>query len=127
MTTIKTKLKETKNKGIGLFVDEFIPKGTLWWKEDLKYDKIISKEEYDSYSQIQKEFFDTYIFIKKDGTMYMCGDNARFINHSNTPNTGNIGNDCIVLKDIQKDEELTCDYREICELCKNGLDFNIKE
>jgi len=57
----------------------------------------------------------------------MCVDNARFINHSDTPNTGNDGYDCPVLRDIQKDEELTCDYREICETCVNGLGFENKE
>ncbi len=127
MTVVKTKLRETKDKGIGLFADEFIPKGTIWWRDVPSFDKIITKEEYDSYDTIQKEFIDTYIFVKNDGTMYMCVDNARFINHSNTPNTGNIGDDCLVLRDIQKGEELTCDYREICLTCVNDLGFENKE
>jgi SET domain-containing protein len=127
MTVVKTKLRETKDKGIGLFADEFIPKGTIWWKDVPAFDKIITNEEYESYDAIQKEFVDTYIFVKNDGTMYMCVDNARFINHSDTPNTGNIGDDCLVLRDIQKGEELTCDYREICLTCVNDLGFENKE
>jgi len=127
MTVVKTKLKETKDKGIGLFADEFISKGEIWWKDTPEYDKIITKEEYNSYDVLQREFFDKYDFIKKDGTMYMCVDNARFINHSDTPNTGNIGDDCLTLRDIQKDEELTCDYRTICETCVNGINFENKE
>src|ERR1017187_3300724 len=105
MIIVKTKLKETKNKGIGLFADQFIPKGEMGWKESVSFDKVISLNEYNSYSELQKDFYKTYCFVKKDGTLYMCADNARFINHSNTPNTGNIGDDCLVLRDIQKDEE----------------------
>ena len=127
MIVVKTKLRETKDKGIGLFANEFLPKGTIWWKDSPDFDKIITKEEYNLSSDLQKEFYKTYMFVKKDGTMYMCLDNARFINHSNTPNTGNIGEDCLTLKDIQKNEELTCDYRDICEWCKDDLGFENKE
>lgn len=127
MILVKTKLKEIEGKGIGLFAAEFIPNGTIWWKDTPLYDKIISKEEYDSYDLIQKEFCDKYIFIKKDGTMYMCIDNARFINHSDKPNTGNTGEDCLAIRDIQEGEELTCDYRDICITCVNGLPFENHE
>lgn len=127
MTVVKTKLKEVQGKGIGLFADQFIPKGTIWWKDTPLYDKIISKEEYESYDVIQKDFFDKYVFIKQDGTMYMCIDNARFINHSDKPNTNNIGDDCLANRDIQEGEELTCDYREICLTCKDVLPFENKE
>jgi uncharacterized protein len=127
MTIVKTRLKETKDKGIGLFADEFIPKNSLWWVEDTRFDKIISKAEYENANLLQKEFYDTYIFIKRDGTIYLCVDNARFINHSNNPNTDNIGDDCFVTRDIHPGEELTCDYRTICETCVNKLGFENKE
>ena len=71
------------------------------------------------------ECYQTY--IKDDGTMYMCVDNARFINHSDTPNTKNVGDDCAVTRDIQEGEELTCDYRTICLTCVDGLIFENKE
>ncbi len=127
MTIVKTFLKEVPNKGIGLFAGEDIPNGKLWWKDVPSFDKIITKEEYESYDSIQKEFVDTYNFIKNDGTMYMCVDNARFINHSDTPNTGNILDDCMAIRDIKAGEELTCDYRTICLTCVDGLPFENKE
>lgn len=127
MTVVETYLKETEYKGIGLFAGKFLPKGTIWWKDTPNFDKIITIEEYNSLLDLQKEFWKKYMFVKKDGTMYMCVDNARFINHSDNPNTGNIGEDCLVLKDIQKGEELTCDYREICERCSKNLGFENNE
>lgn len=127
MTVVKTHLKETKNKGIGLFASEFIPKGTIWWKDSPEFDKVITQTEYDSYPKLLQEFWNTYAFVQKNKTLYMCVDNARFINHSNNPNTGNIGNDCLTLNDIQVGEELTCNYRDICEWCKVDLGFTNTE
>lgn len=127
MIVVKTFLKETKHKGIGLFAGQFLPKGTIWWKETLNFDKIITNDEYFVANELEREFYDTYMFVKSDGTMYMCVDNARFINHSNNPNTTNAGNDCVTSRDIKVGEELTCDYREICEWCKDDLKFENKE
>ena len=127
MTVVKTYLKETKDKGIGLFARESLSKGTIWWKEALDFDKIITADEYFVVHGIQLEFYNTYMFVKSDGTMYMCLDNARFINHSDNPNTINSGDDCITSRDIKQDEELTCDYREICDWCKDDLKFENKE
>jgi hypothetical protein len=127
MIVIKTHIKETENKGIGLFASEFIPKETIWWKETPEFYKVITPEEYNSYTELQKEFCQTYTTVQKDGTRYLCVDNARFCNHSDAPNTGNIGIDCWALRDIQKDEEITCDYREICEGCSKNLGFENAE
>ncbi len=127
MTIVKTFLKETKHKGIGLFAGQFILKGTTWWIETPDFDKVVTTDEYFAASGIEREFYDTYMFVKTDGTMYVCVDNARFINHSNNPNTTNNGNDCVTVRDIKQGEELTCDYREICDWCKDDLKFENKE
>lgn len=127
MTIVKTYLKETESKGIGLFSGQFIPKGTLWWIETPYFDKIITNDEYFAANELEREFYDKYMYVKPDGIMYVCVDNARFINHSNNPNTVNSGNDCITSRDINEGEELTCDYREICSLCKDDLKFENKE
>ncbi|MCB1496704.1 MAG: SET domain-containing protein, partial [Bauldia sp.] len=40
----------------------------------------------------------------------LCGDNARFMNHSSKPNADDIGDLTIACRDIAKGEEITCDY-----------------
>jgi len=42
-------------------------------------------------------------------------DNARFINHSDDPNTDNTTEFSYALRDIQPGEEITCDYRDVCK------------
>lgn len=44
--------------------------------------------------------------------MVLCGDNARFMNHSFEPNCDDDGGEfTTAARDIEAGEELTCDYR----------------
>ena len=40
----------------------------------------------------------------------VCGDNARFMNHSDTPNCDDVDDLTIALVDIAEGDEITCDY-----------------
>lgn len=118
---IKTKLKEVPGKGIGLIADEFIRKGQVVYKDDSDFDRIIPKGQLLKMSPELKEFVKTYAsFNSKTNTYYLCCDNARFWNHSDSPNTTyNPDNGLVTaLRDIQVEEELTADYRDFCDYCK---------
>ena len=110
----------SKISGIGLFTDQFIPKGTLIWKFidgfDLRIDK--SKLE-DIKSEPAKEQFLKYAYLNSRTLKYvLCFDDARFFNHSEHPNV--IGIDDIneeeginiAIRDIKENEELTVDYNQ---------------
>ncbi len=117
MLTVNTTLKETTNKGIGLFANQSIKKGDQVWILESVFHKVISKEEYDNTNPIQRNFLDTY------STYHACGvegwfldlDNTRFINHSNTPNIEFDSTQGIALIDINVGEEIVCDYGHLSE------------
>lgn len=117
MLQVKTYLDKSPilNAGIGLFANEFIPKGTIIWKLDDTIDRIFTEEEYQKLNDLDKEFVDIYSFMYT-GKYILCIDNARFFNHSNKPNCISDANDAtnlgftIAQRDIQIGEELTDDY-----------------
>jgi SET domain-containing protein len=126
MLTVKTILKETEGKGIGLFAAENLPAGTIWWKDDRTFNRIVSEEELNAYPKIAQDFVTTYGFMLM-GTKnwYVCMDNARFTNHSISPNSAQTDDgDYFATREIQIGEEITCDYREFCG---NGLTFDNNE
>ncbi len=110
MLTVKTYIDKSLVHGIGLFAAEFIPKDTLIWKLNRDLDLIISQNEYDKLSTLSKEHFDWFAYYSENrGGWILCFDNAKFVNHSKTPNTYRVG-DTIALHDIQIGEEITEDY-----------------
>ena len=131
MLQVKTKLgiSPIENAGIGLFADQHINKGDTIWTFDYKHDTEYSQEDMDSANELDKEFLIRYCF-KFNGYYYLCVDNARFFNHSNTPNCtsfefapDNLGS-TIALRDIEIGEELTDDYSKF-GLDEQDLRFNL--
>lgn len=117
MLRVKTKLglSTIPNAGIGLFADEFIPKGTIIWQYEEGLDIQITEEEYQKQHPLYKEFLTTYSFAYNK-RLCLCVDNARFFNHSNEPNcysdeynVNNLGY-TKAKRDIQIGEELLDDY-----------------
>ena len=115
MLTIKTKINISTIEGIGLFADQYIPKGTVVWKFDPSIDLVLSKEEIDRLSKPSQEQFYKYAYLDKErGKYLLCGDDARFFNHSPKPNCDEtIDNDLtIAMHNIEAGEELTINYKE---------------
>lgn len=120
MNQVKTYIAESDIEGIGLFAAEFIPKGTLIWKFsglDLK----LTLEEIKSLNlnDIEEKYFFRYEF-GKDGIYYVCSDNAKYCNHSDSPNTYGYPEQ-YASYDIFIGNEITCDYGAI------NRDFNKDE
>lgn len=111
MNLVKTYIDKSNISGIGLFADEFIAKGTKVWHLD-ELDLIISYEKFEFLSEIEKEFIIKYAYTEK-GNYILCSDNARFYNHSFNPNVESVGQYEVAKIDIQKGEEMTCDYFKI--------------
>ena len=113
MLLVKTKTRVSEIHGIGLFAAEFIPKGTMTWKFLEGFDLRLPKSILAELSTPAKEQFLKYSYLDSGSMLYeLCSDDARFFNHSDTPNTGSISDIIdVALRDIQPGEELTCDYR----------------
>src|SRR3989344_7740534 len=121
MLLVKTKIGLSKIHGIGLFADEFIPKGTVIWKYVPGFDLKFTKKEVDRLPEIAKDFIHFYDYESDTGNCVLCVDNARFTNHSKNPNM--VDNEAIgviventdgegasiAFRDINPGEELTYD------------------
>lgn len=121
MLLIRTRLGVSEIDGIGLFADEDIRKGTLIWRFDPAIDQRFSEDMLSTLSQGAREQIQKYSYREKHSGLYvLCGDDARFFNHSTDPNCFDIYEDAaspndahdvtIALRDIRRGEELTCDY-----------------
>jgi SET domain-containing protein len=115
--------------GMGLFAEEFIPKGTDIWRFKDGVDKAYSPEEAHKLSEPERStvlnLFHSYV-SKQTGRYIVPGDQAVYINHSDTPNIGvryerDVEEDVnFALRDIEVGEELTLNYRDFAE---EGVDF----
>lgn len=110
MLCVKTKLRPCGAKGLGLFADEPIAKGTVVWKFDGGLDQVFSEDFYATRNALLKNYLFTYAWLEEKGWI-LCADDARFMNHSALPSLG--GGKLpvsIALRDIEVGEELTEDY-----------------
>jgi SET domain-containing protein len=115
MLLIPTRIGPSNISGIGLFASEPIKKHTLVWKYFSKLDIKMSKEEIDAIPRIARDAFLHYCYHSVTTHNYiLCFDDARFINHSDTPNLIDDPQEdggVLAARDICIDEELTSDYR----------------
>jgi SET domain-containing protein len=130
MLKIKTKLKESNilGAGIGLFSNEFIAKDTIIWEFTHNIDKCYTEDEFSKFNELEKEFMTTYCFMFNK-LYILCTDNARFFNHSDTPNcySSEFNEQSLgytkALRDIQIGEELLDNYQAF-GLNEQDMKFN---
>jgi SET domain-containing protein len=129
MLLIKTTVKESKipNAGVGVFLAEPVKKGQIIWRFEPTVDIIISAEKMSNLHPDIQRFHKKYSYrtvINNQECYVFCSDNGRFMNHSETPNTDDNGNEtCMALMDLPEGEEITCDYRSFDLDSKEKLDF----
>lgn len=111
MLCVKTRLGQSRIEGVGLFASEAIPKGTVVWKYDPRFDLSLDMRDIPPSDNITREWLMRYGYQPDETPVYVvCGDNARFMNHSDEPNCDDVNDETIALRDIAEGEEITCDY-----------------
>ena len=117
MLFVKTKVLPSKIHGLGLFADEFIPKGTIIWKFTPGFDLKFTTEQIQQLPKPVKEYLETFCWLsRKSGQYCFSSDNGKYVNHSKEPNSLSAyyeEEDEVVTKaiqDIQDGEEITDDY-----------------
>jgi len=117
MLYVKTKVLPSNIHGLGLFADQFIPKGTVVWKFTPGFDLKFTKEQILSFPEILQIYLYKYGWRSKKSKLYcLASDNGKYFNHSNYPNClsrhTNSEDEVVTIakKDIKNGEELTDDY-----------------
>ncbi|NDJ20296.1 SET domain-containing protein [Nostoc sp. B(2019)] len=112
MLLVKTQIGSSKVHGIGLFADQFIPKGTVTWQYHPDFDSAYSESDVLRMPVPAREIFWKYAYYDKELGLYiLCSDDQRFINHEpDFPNIISTPRQDVTACDILPGEELLCDY-----------------
>ncbi|MCX7646336.1 MAG: SET domain-containing protein [Rhodobacteraceae bacterium] len=119
MLLVRTTVRQSEIHGLGLFAEEDIPRGTAIWAFDPVLDRIIPEADLARYPAHVADYLETYCeYFPETGVLVLSGDNDRFTNHSDRPNTAVVlpnGPEARVIaaRDIAAGEEITCDYAVI--------------
>lgn len=114
MFLTRTKAKNSAIHGLGCFTEEALKKGQLVWEFLEGMDARVRMDRVAGYPAAVREFLKVYGYVDaRNGERYqiLCGDDARFMNHSTTPNIVDLADgSSVAARDIAVGEELTCDY-----------------
>ena len=119
MLTVKASAKPSKIQGVGLFADEKIPKGTITWRFNPRFDILFDLEEVRQMSPGHRELIERYAYLSTTTGKYVYSiDDSRFTNHSSTNNNIDVvafpdeSETCgVANRDIEKGEEILVNYR----------------
>ncbi len=112
MLLVKTYIDKSPIDGFGLFAAEAIKEGTRLWEWNWDFDRVVPLPVYKNVPA--NSFIRKYGYMRK-GSWYLCYDDARFMNHSNKPNIVCLDGYDLAIRNIRKDEEITCDYSQFCD------------
>lgn len=114
MLVIKTRVAPSEIHGLGLFTEEDLVKGQIYWVVNKIIDQSITRTEMASLPSLTQKYLRHYAWQDTNGDCYISLDNDKFMNHSDSPNTdGDHPEFCITSRDIKAGEELTCDYSKV--------------
>ena len=115
MLTVKTHIAPSRIHGIGLYADEPIPAGTVIWEFTPLFDVVFTEADIERLPPPARPHVDKYAYYDTDRAAFvLCGDDARFMNHADAPNTfEESGKRTVARRDISAGEEITCDYAEL--------------
>lgn len=112
MLLVKARAGLSKIHGIGLIAREFIPQGTRIWEFRPGFDLLLTEQEVSALSPAARDQVLWYAYFNPNERVYvLSGDDDRFTNHSDDPNTGNDGVTTFARRDIPAGDENTWDYR----------------
>jgi uncharacterized protein len=128
MMMVDTELRPSSIQGLGVFLLEPVRQGELIWRFDSRVDRLYSEDEMASLPRRTSDYLQRYSTWHGGARVWvLCGDNGRFFNHSDAPNTVSdgiaFGTD-VAAFDLEAGAELTSDYAAICDHSRqNGVFF----
>jgi len=116
MLLVSTRLAPSRIHGLGVFALAPIATGTPVWRFATGLDMEFSPEIVERLPEHVRMFFSHYGYLDRNvKRIILCFDDARFVNHSDTPNVATdypqdpYGLD-VALRDVEAGEEITMDY-----------------
>ena len=116
MLNVKTYLDRSPIHGIGLFANQEIMAGSIVWEFNPAVDLVYSLDQWDTVkASIATQSFVNLIRLsyKEEGLIYLCTDNAQFMNHSKIHDNvfhGPSKSKMHAVRNIDIGEELLCNY-----------------
>ncbi len=111
MFLIPTYLGRSAIHGFGVFTATLIPAETVIWEFADGVDMRLTPSELRALSGRVHDALRSYCYREATGAYVLCGDNAKFMNHSMDPTCDDNGKITIVRRALPAGSELTCDYR----------------
>lgn len=126
MLRVPTYVAPSPIAGVGLFAATDILAGHVIWEFTEGVDWRITPTELLLFPEPFQSRLRHYLYQEDSGVYVLCGDNAKYMNHSDDPNCDDAGGDYTVARrKIAAGEELTCDYRLFdLEAKMYGLSFD---
>ncbi len=111
MMLVKNYVAPSGIQGVGVFAGERIPKGTRIYEFIEGVDIVMTRQQAAAYGAEFARFMRIFAYVDPlDRTMVISVDNSRFMNHADQPNTDWDEHFGWATHDIDKGEEITCDY-----------------
>lgn len=116
MFIINTFIGPSAIHGNGVFSGEDVAAGAVVWRFHPPFDQVLSDEDVAKLPQTAKDYVEMYAYrcVDLGGNLVLSGDHARFLNHSDDPNTQERPFFSVARKPIAAGEEITCDYGAFC-------------
>jgi SET domain-containing protein len=126
MLRVPTYVAQSPIAGVGLFSASDLPAQHVIWEYSDGVDWRIAPSELMLFPEPFQSRLRHYLYQEDSGLYVLCGDNAKYMNHSDEPNCDDTGGEYTVTRRaIRAGEELTCDYRLFDLEAKTlGLTFN---
>ena len=126
MLRVPTYVAPSPIAGVGLFAATDLPANFIIWEYTEGVDWNIPPSELMLFPEPFQSKLRHYLYQEDSGAYVLCGDNAKYMNHSDGPNCDDTGGEhTVTTRAVKAGEELTCDYRLFDLEAKNfGLAFN---
>jgi len=115
MLLISSYVAQSPIDGLGVFAGETVPRGSLIWSLNPKFDVLVNEIELGSLPAHMRSYIARYSYphLEMPGCRVIDVDNGKYMNHSLAPNTDfRIFDKGYALADIARGEEITCNYHE---------------
>lgn len=120
MFLIPTYLGQSTIHGFGVFTACGIEPGICIWEFVEGVDLRLSSKDLDALPANLRPTISSYCYREASGMYVLCGDNAKFMNHSTQPSCDDDGIVTMVRTRLPANAELTCDYRRFDHDTING-------